>query len=108
MSPRHFDIGQMSMELYLMWLHKDMSAALWIMKGFIGALDGLSEELGFRVALHMGSYLVCMSPLMPDLGTPEQIEGFIRVGKDIMVHAWNKDKSWFLNSHLACLFNDSP
>lgn len=105
MNCRHFDVGQMAMELYLLWLREGITAGLWIMEGFIAVFHGLDEELAFRIAIHMGSYLICMAPLIPEWGTPEQLEDLVRIGRDILVHAWNKDGSWFGNSKLVCLFS---
>lgn len=106
MNRRHFDVAQMTVELYLLWLRKDITAALWIMEGLVAAFDGLDDqEFVFRVAMHMGSYMICMAPLTPEWGTPEELEGFVGVGRDILVHAWNKDRDWFVNTKLACLFS---
>ncbi|KEF57998.1 uncharacterized protein A1O9_05921 [Exophiala aquamarina CBS 119918] len=108
MGGRHFDFGQMAVELYLLWLRKGITAGLWILEGLITAFHGLDEDLAFRVAIHMGSYLICMAPLTPEWGTPEQIEDLVRAGRDILFHAWNKDGVWFGNSELACLFTCVP
>lgn len=107
MNCRHFDIGQMAVDLYLLWLSKGSKAGLWMMEGLLAEFDGLeNEQLTFRIAIRIGSFLVCMLPLTPDWETPEmKIEDFVRAGRDIIVHAWNKDRAWFENSELACLFS---
>lgn len=106
---RHVDLGQMAVDVYLLWLTKGITGGRWIMEGLIAAFDGLDDEkLAFRTAIHMGSFLICMMPLTPEWGTPEQIEDLVRTGRDILVHAWNKDRAWFSNSELACLFSRVP
>lgn len=106
MGCRHFDVGQMAVDLYLLWLSKGSRAGLWMMEGLLAEFDGLEDEqLAFRIAIRMGSFLICMMPLTPDWGTPAQIEGFLRVGRDIVVHAWNKDRAWFEKGELACLLS---
>jgi hypothetical protein len=102
---RHFDLGQMAIDLYLLWYVKGIRAALWILEGLTSALKDLDEDLAFRTAIRMGSFLICMMPLMPEWGPPEKIEELIGIGRDIAVHAWNRDRAWFQDSELACLFS---
>ena len=74
------------------------------MEGLVAEFDGLNEELSFRIAIHMGSYLICMAPLTPEWGTPEQLADLVCAGRDILVHAWKEDRSWFRKGKVACLF----
>lgn len=98
------DIGQMMAELYALWLYKSIGAARWMMEGVLDAYGDIDEEFAFRTAIQVGSHLICITPTFPDWGTPEQIEGVVRVGRDIIVHAWKKDRPWFEKGDLACLF----
>jgi hypothetical protein len=101
---RHFDIGQMAVELYLLWIRDGMTAGIWLMNGLVSAIDKLDEKLAYRVAMHMGSYLICMATFPPEWGDEEKIKGIVSHGRDMIVHAWNKDRVWFEQRELACLF----
>jgi hypothetical protein len=37
-------------------------------------------------------------------GTSEQNKEVVAVGRDIIVNAWKKDRTWFEKGDLACLF----
>ncbi|EWY99917.1 hypothetical protein FOYG_03844 [Fusarium oxysporum NRRL 32931] len=71
------DFGQMIAEMYALWLWKSVDAGLWMMEGFI-------KGYGAR--------------------GPENYERVVAVGRDIIVHAWKKDREWFEEGDLACLF----
>ena len=104
LAPAHFDLGQLVGELYTLWFCKDVEAGLWIIEGVASAFEGLTEEFAFRVAIHAGAHLICMTASRPEWGDPEKLADVAREGRDIIVHAWNKERAWFEKSHLACLF----
>ncbi|KAF5011455.1 hypothetical protein FDECE_2444 [Fusarium decemcellulare] len=98
------DFGQMIAEMYALWLYKSITAGLWMMEGFINAYGTVSQDFAFRAAIQTGTHLLCITTTFPGWGTPEQVEKVACVGRDIIVHAWKKDHSWFEKSELACLF----
>ncbi|KAM5354653.1 hypothetical protein ACJ41O_001300 [Fusarium nematophilum] len=99
------DLGQMMAEMYALWLYKSITAGRWMMEGLIDAYGHVSQEFAFRTALQTGAHLLCITTTFPGWGTPEQVEEVARVGRDIILHAWKKDRSWFEKGDLACLFS---
>lgn len=98
------DFGQMIAEMYALWLYKSMTAGLWMMKGFVKGYGPRSEEFAFRTAIQTGAHLLCITTTFPGWGTQKQVEFVAGIGRDIIVHAWQKDRSWFEGGDLACLF----
>ncbi|CZR48705.1 uncharacterized protein FPRO_03974 [Fusarium proliferatum ET1] len=97
------DSGQMIAEMYALWLYKSADAGLWMMKGFIEGYGDISEDFAFRTAIHVGTHLVCVTTDFPAWGR-ENFEGVVKVGRDIIVHAWKKDREWFETGVLVSLF----
>ena len=97
------DFGEMITEMYALWLYKSIDAGLWMMEGFIEGYGHISEEFAFRTAIHVGTHLVCVTTDFPAWGR-ENYERVVAAGKDIIVHAWKKDREWFEEGDLACLF----
>lgn len=98
------DLGQMMAELYEIKLYKDITAGLWMLEGVVEGYGALSDDLAFRTAIQLGAHLVSFGTTVPGWGTPEQVEMVVRTGRDIIVHAWQKDRGWFKGGDLACLF----
>ena len=90
-------------EMYTMWLYKKITASLRMMEEFIDAYGDISEAFAFRTAIQVGAHLTTVIHTM-DWGTPEQNEKVITVGRDIIVNAWKKDRTWFEKGDLASLF----
>jgi hypothetical protein len=105
LAPAHFDLGQLVGELYTLWLCKDIVAGLWLIEGIVGAFEGLDDELAYRVAIHAGAHLICMTASRPEWGDHAKLQEVAREGRDILVHAWEKDRPWFEDGRLACFFN---
>lgn len=102
---QNLDVGQMIAELYELKLYKDISGGLWMIQGFLDGYGAVIEEFAFRTAIQVGAHLVCFGTSVQGWGTPEQVENVARTGKEIIVHAWEKDRSWFETNDLACLFS---
>ncbi|KAI5926354.1 kinase-like domain-containing protein [Camillea tinctor] len=98
------DLGQMIAELYELKLYKDITAGLWIVQGFVEGYGVETEDLALRTAIQVGAHLVCFGTSVQGWGTPEQVEMVARTGKDIIVHAWRRNRAWFEAGDLACLF----
>jgi hypothetical protein len=101
----NFDLGQMIAELYELWLYKEITAGLWMVQGFVQGYGKVSEEFALRTAIHAGGHLVCFGTSVKGWGTREQIEGVARTGRDMIVNGWHKNREWFENGELACLFS---
>jgi hypothetical protein len=105
---REYDIGQMVGDLYERKHFSGAYAAIRIIQGFAAGYGALSDDEAFRVAIHVGQHLICWyirrDPKAPFTEPLEQIEGAIRIGTDFIVKGWEKDRKWFEDSDLACLF----
>ena len=97
------DFGLMIAEFYSTWLFQSSHAGLWMLEEFVDAYGPVTEEFAYRTALQVGAHLVCV---MTDLNrlAPDQLEKAAEAGKEIIVHAWNKDRAWFEKGELASIF----
>lgn len=102
---RSLDLGQMTAELYELWLYKSITAGLWIIQGFAAGYGVINEDSAFRTAIQTGAHLVGFGTSVLDWGTPAQTEKVAERGRDIIMHAYNKDRRWFDESELECLFS---
>ncbi|KAI1412863.1 kinase-like domain-containing protein [Hypoxylon sp. FL1857] len=100
----NLDLGQMIAELYELKLYKGILGGLWMVQGFVDGYGVVSEDFAFRTAIQVGAHLISFGTSVPGWGTPEQVENCARTGKEIIVHAWKKDRRWFEGHDLACLF----
>ncbi|KAK4871207.1 hypothetical protein LT330_000444 [Penicillium expansum] len=101
---RALDLGQMIAELYETKLFKNLDGGVWIIQGFLEGYGALNDEMAFRTAIHVGVHLICWGSRVPGWGTQKQIEDVVKSGRDLIVHAWRKDKAWFAQGTLSCLF----
>ncbi|KAI1144537.1 kinase-like domain-containing protein [Hypoxylon sp. FL0543] len=101
----NLDLGQMIAELYELKLYKDILGGPWMVEGFLDGYGAVSEDFAFRTAIQVGAHLISFGTSVPGWGTPEQVENCARTGKEIIVHAWKKDRHWFEEGDLACLFS---
>ena len=101
---RALDLGQMIAELYETKLFKNVDGGVWIIQGFLEGYGALEDEMAFRTAIHVGVHLVCWGSRVPGWGTHKKIEEVVKLGRDLIVHGWRKDKAWFAEGTLSCLF----
>ncbi|KAI0841746.1 kinase-like domain-containing protein [Hypoxylon sp. FL0890] len=101
----NLDMGQMIAELYELKLYKNILGGLWMVQGFVDGYGAVSEDFAFRTAIQVGAHLISFGTSVPGWGTPEQVENCARTGREIIVHAWEKDRRWFEEGDLACLFS---
>ena len=104
---RALDLGQIIAELYETKLFKGVDAGVWIIEGLLQGYGPLSDGMAFRAAIHAGAHLVVWGSGVPGWGNEQQIEEVVKVGRDIIVHGWEKDKAWFHGGDLGCLFNSA-
>ncbi|KAI1465003.1 kinase-like domain-containing protein [Daldinia caldariorum] len=99
------DVGQMIAELYELKIYKGKAAGLFMTQGFIEGYGPVSEDFAFRTAIQVGAHLISFGMSVQGWGSVEQVEECGRFGRDIITHAWEKDRRWFEESDLACLFS---
>ncbi|KAJ5782225.1 hypothetical protein N7457_003999, partial [Penicillium paradoxum] len=101
---RALDLGQMIAELYEMKLFKDVEAGVWVIEGLLEGYGSLSDEIAFRTAMHVGTHLICFGTRVSGWGSQQKIEEVVKVGRDLIVHGWKKERTWFEGDTLRCLF----
>lgn len=100
------DLGQMIAELYETKLFKNVNCGVWVIEGLLEGYGPLSEEMAFRTAIHVGVHLVVWGSTVAGWGSEQQIKEVVEVGRDFIVHGWNKNRAWFEGGALECLFNE--
>ncbi|KAJ5933560.1 hypothetical protein N7454_005889 [Penicillium verhagenii] len=103
--PLALDLAQMIAELYELNLFKNLDYGLWVVKGFMAGYGPLTDEKAFRTAIHVGVHLIVWGSRVQGWGTLKQVTEVVEMGKDIIVQGWNKNKKWFEDSDLGCLFS---
>ncbi|KAE8150745.1 kinase-like domain-containing protein [Aspergillus avenaceus] len=101
---RALDLGQMLAELYQLKHFKDIDAGVWIIQGIVEEYSAITEEMAFRTLIHVGTHFICWGSTIPGWGTDEQVVDVVRLGRDLIVKAWEKDKNWFTGGPWGCLF----
>lgn len=105
---KEYDLGQMIGDLYERKHFAGAEHALSIIEGFAAGYETLSDDEAFRTAIHVGQHLICWyirrDPRAPLTNPKHQIQDAIRIGTDFIVKGWRKDRKWFEDSDLACLF----
>lgn len=91
----NLDLGQMLAEMYELWLYKRIRGGLWMMEGLVEGYGAVTEAFALRTAIQLGAHLVCFGTSVPGWGAPEQVREVARRGRDIISHAWRKDRAWF-------------
>lgn len=101
---RALDLAQMIAELYETKLFRAKDAGVWIIEAFLEGYGPLSDEMAFRTAIHVGVHLISFGSTVPGWGSEQQVEEVVKVGRDLIVRGWKKDKAWFEGETLGCLF----
>ncbi|RSL64907.1 hypothetical protein CEP53_003900 [Fusarium sp. AF-6] len=97
----NLDHGEMIGELYSLWLSQKTDAALWVLQGYSDGLGPRPTDFIWRLAVQVGVHLLSFGTLG---STASQSEDVARHGRDIIVNAWKKNRAWFGESELSCLF----
>ncbi|PLB39177.1 uncharacterized protein BDW47DRAFT_124802 [Aspergillus candidus] len=102
--PRALDLAQMLAELYQLKHFKNIDAGEWIARAFIEAYPPLSDDMAFRTLIHVGVHFVFWGSVVPGWGDEEQVEGIVRLGRDLIVNAWGRERGFFEGTLWGCLF----
>ncbi|CAG9996630.1 unnamed protein product [Clonostachys byssicola] len=98
------DVGQMVAELWQLSLYRKIDAGTWIIQGLAQGYGVVDVDFIFRTLIHVGAHLICFGSRTPNWGTPEQNKDLVRIGKDVILKAWGKDRSAFAGHDLELLF----
>ncbi|THW22108.1 hypothetical protein D6D23_06170 [Aureobasidium pullulans] len=104
-SSQAFDLGQVFAELFELKHFKDIDAGTWLIEAFMRGYGEIDEELAFKTAVHVGVHLICWGSRVQGWGSEEQIQRIVEVGKDFVVEGWEKNKAFFTEGPLKCLFD---
>ncbi|KAH6672005.1 kinase-like domain-containing protein [Halenospora varia] len=99
------DHGMMIGELYLLSLLKKTGAGLWIMQGYCRGLGDQTEDDIWRTVLQVGVHLLAFGTLDRGWGKFQQLQDVARIGRDIVVNAWERKQEWFEKSELKFMFD---
>ncbi|KAJ6031053.1 kinase-like domain-containing protein [Penicillium herquei] len=104
LGPPAIDHGEMVGEMYALWFYRKIDAGLWMIQGYADGLGNQTEDQAWRIVLQIGVHLLTFGVIAPNWGTPDQVKDLARVGKEIVVNSWKKDRSWVEGTELACFF----
>ncbi|KAJ4264764.1 hypothetical protein NW762_005007 [Fusarium torreyae] len=101
---RPLDLGQVIAELWELKLYKDIDAGEWLIRAFADGYDTVDDDFAYRTIIHAGVHLICFGSQTPGWGTAEQQKEVVRVGKEVLVKAWSRDREYFNGHVLGSLF----
>ena len=108
---RAYDLGHIVGDLCEQKHFNDADGAMSCVRGFVEGYGGLSDELAFRTAIHVGTQLIggyYRRPKRGGVAAPEDmVVDMLRFAKDFVVKGWERDMGWFEGSILAPLFRGS-
>ncbi|KAL4763513.1 kinase-like domain-containing protein [Aspergillus foveolatus] len=94
---RALDLGQMIAELYMLKHYKDIDAGLWVIEGFLQGYgyQHIPQRIAFRTLIHVGVHFIFWGSTTPGWGSQEQIHDLVKLGRELVVRAWEADRTWF-------------
>lgn len=101
---RPLDLGQVIAELWQLKLYKDIDAGEWLIRAFAAGYGAVDDNFAYRVIIHVAVHLICFGSQTPGWGDAEQQKDIVRVGKEVMVKAWGRDRGYFEEHVLGSLF----
>lgn len=108
---RAIDVGGMMADLYERKHFKGSDAVIPAMQGFAQGYGRISDEMAFRTAIHAGVHLICWhirgNPTLPLSAPIKRVKSALKIGQDLILKGWEKDRRWFESSVLAPLFTVS-
>ena len=106
---RAYDLGQMIGDLLEARHFKNSTCATWAMEGFMKGYGPIDDDLAFRTAIHAGAHLIAWSSRRGADGSfsasIDQATTLMQMAVDFIVKGRRREKRWFLNSPISCLFS---
>ena len=107
---RPLDLGQFIAELWSLMLYRNVGAAEWLVQAFASGYSSLDDSFTYRTIIHVGVHLICFSRYWsstPDSSQYEQQKTMISIGRDAIIKAWSRDREYFREHLLGCLFSEA-
>lgn len=106
---RSYDVGQLIGDMYERKVYRNRDAAVGVIRGIIEGYGPMAEDMAFRVAIYVGVHLIVWYRRGPKNGPPktipeEVIMTGLKLGRDLVIKGWQKDKAFFQDTLLASLF----
>lgn len=105
---RAIDVGGMLADLYERKNFRDVDTAIEVMKGFMDGYGRMTEDMAFRTCIHAGVHLICWhirrNPSLPLPAPLDKVISALKLGRDLVMKGWEKDRLWFESSFLGPLF----
>jgi hypothetical protein len=106
---RPLDLGQFIAELWSLKLHRNIDAGEWLIRAFTAGYGLVDDNFAYRTIIHVGVHIICFghywSTTQEELSEGEQQKNIIRIGKEVIVKAWSRDREYFRGHLLGCLFD---
>jgi hypothetical protein len=100
------DTAQMFAGLYLLDHSQSTTAGCAMIAAFSAGYGALTDEVAFRVASEFGVRLLSVSVPSHEPGdsSDSQVREILELGRDMVVHAEDRDKAWFRGGVLDGIF----
>ncbi|KAB8297164.1 hypothetical protein EYC80_002545 [Monilinia laxa] len=89
-----FDLAQMCAELFMLTYFKSIPAGKQILTAFLEGYGPIDEDKRWKMMIYIGCHLVGWGPRVAGWGTTEQVEGCVKLGRDLVVGGWRRDRHW--------------
>ncbi|KAG4025782.1 hypothetical protein MFRU_051g00460 [Monilinia fructicola] len=89
-----FDLAQMCAELFMLTYFKSIPAGKQILVAFLEGYGPIDENKRWRMMIYIGCHLVGWGPKFAGWGTMDQVEGCVKLGRDLVVGGWRRDRQW--------------
>jgi hypothetical protein len=104
---RALDLGQMIAELYMLKHYKNIDAGLWVIEGLLQGYryQHIPQKIAFRTLIHVGVHFIFWGSTTPGWGSQEQVHDLVKLGRELVVRAWETDRTWFDGKFWEVFFN---
>ncbi|QPC78758.1 hypothetical protein HYE68_009510 [Fusarium pseudograminearum] len=105
---RPVDLGQFIAELWSLKLYRNIDAGEWLIRAFAAGYGLVDDTFAYRAIIHVGIHIICFGSywsITPgELSEAEQRKIMIKIGKEVILKAWSRDREYFRGHLLGCLF----
>jgi hypothetical protein len=106
---RCIDLGQLIGDLCERVIYNGSNISVPVVQGIIEGYGALSDEMAFRVAMHVGVHIINWYKRRPKRGPwvakEEAVVAGLAVARDFAIKGWEKDRKFFDGTVLESLFS---